>query len=134
LLLLVEPATEWRVMMVYDPREIASSAAARWGEGFLRVLQALASEPGLEIGTLIGQLAPPFEGRTARKQWRVPSQNYIAPQSEMERKIAAVWQDLLGLDRVSVEENVFDLGVHSLLLVRLHQRMRDCISHEFPLV
>ena len=38
------------------------------------------------------------------------SQDFVPPQTEMERAIAGVWQGLFGLDRVSIEENFFDLG------------------------
>ena len=41
---------------------------------------------------------------------------------------------MFGLERVSVEENLFDLGGHSLLLVHMHQRLRGVVKREFPLV
>ena len=52
----------------------------------------------------------------------------------MERAIASVWQTAFGLERVSIEDNLFDLGGHSLLLVRLHSRLRDVLKIEFPIV
>jgi len=64
----------------------------------------------------------------------VQSQNYVAPQTELERRIAGVWEEMLQLDRISVEENVFDLGVHSLLAVRLHQRLCEVLGRDFSLV
>jgi acyl carrier protein len=65
---------------------------------------------------------------------RAEAQNYVPPQSETEKTIAGVWQGLFGLERVSVEENFFDLGGHSLLLVHMHERLRETLKLEFPIV
>ena len=46
--------------------------------------------------------------------------DYAAPASELEREIAEVWQEMLGIDRIGREDNFFDLGGHSLLLVQMH--------------
>ncbi len=59
---------------------------------------------------------------------------YVAPKSELERTIAAVWRDLLGVDRIGVEDNFFDLGAHSLLLVRAHARLREALGQELTVI
>ncbi|HEX6903704.1 MAG TPA: amino acid adenylation domain-containing protein [Thermoanaerobaculia bacterium] len=56
------------------------------------------------------------------------------PRSEMERRVAAVWRELLGLDRVGIHDNFFDSGGHSLLAVRVHSRLKRELGREFPLV
>jgi amino acid adenylation domain-containing protein len=53
---------------------------------------------------------------------------FIAPRTEMERRIATVWEDVLGVERVGRNDNFFDLGGHSLLMMRVHSRLRD--SHQ----
>ncbi len=50
---------------------------------------------------------------------------YEAPQGAVELAIAAIWQDLLKLDRVGRHDNFFELGGHSLLAVKLIERMRQ---------
>lgn len=45
------------------------------------------------------------------------------PRSEMEQRIAKVWQEMLRLDKVGIKDNFFDLGGHSLLLVKTHSRL-----------
>jgi acyl carrier protein len=52
------------------------------------------------------------------------SSAYIAPRSEIEQKIAAVWQEVLGIDDVGVTDNFFDLGGHSLQAVQVHGKLR----------
>ncbi len=59
---------------------------------------------------------------------------FVEPQSELESAIAAVWREVLGLERVGVQHNFFDLGGHSLLLVRLHARLQEALRRELTLV
>ena len=51
--------------------------------------------------------------------------NYIVPRNALEQSIAAVWQEVLGVQSVGVFDNFFDLGGHSLLLVKAHGKLRD---------
>ncbi|HEX2643330.1 MAG TPA: non-ribosomal peptide synthetase, partial [Thermoanaerobaculia bacterium] len=50
---------------------------------------------------------------------------FVAPRTPTEEALAALWQELLGLDRVGAEDHFFNLGGHSLLAVRLAARLRD---------
>jgi amino acid adenylation domain-containing protein/non-ribosomal peptide synthase protein (TIGR01720 family) len=134
LLVLVEPESAWRITLVYDPRELPASAIQRWGKDLVHTLTGLSENTETKVGTLLGQLSLPVTAAPARRGWRVQSQNYVAPQTELERRIAGVWEEMLQLDRISVEENVFDLGVHSLLAVRLHQRLCEVLGRDFSLV
>ncbi|HKP12540.1 MAG TPA: amino acid adenylation domain-containing protein, partial [Blastocatellia bacterium] len=59
---------------------------------------------------------------------------FIAPTTKLERVIAATWQETLGVERVGVDDNLFDLGGHSLLLVRIHDKMRAALGREFPII
>src|SRR5262245_61856874 len=58
----------------------------------------------------------------------------VAPRNEVERAVARIWQEILGLDRVGVDENFFDLGGHSLLLVRLQSRLRQTFGADLSIV
>ena len=50
---------------------------------------------------------------------------YVAPRNDIERAIAQVWQDLLGIDPVGVNDSFFELGGHSLLAVQAIARLRE---------
>ncbi|HJS24293.1 MAG TPA: amino acid adenylation domain-containing protein [Pyrinomonadaceae bacterium] len=52
------------------------------------------------------------------------SSAYIAPRSAIERDIATVWQEVLGIENVGVNDNFFDLGGHSLKAVQVHGKLR----------
>jgi amino acid adenylation domain-containing protein len=54
----------------------------------------------------------------------VASRSYEAPVGDVEQAIAAIWQELLALERVGRHDHFFELGGHSLLAVRLVARLR----------
>jgi amino acid adenylation domain-containing protein len=58
-----------------------------------------------------------------------------APSSEVERAVAGVWCDLLGVPQVGLDDNFFDLGGHSLLLVHVHERLSKLFpGHELGIL
>ncbi len=53
---------------------------------------------------------------------------YVPPEDPVERRLAAIWGELLGIDRVGVDDNFFELGGSSLLAVHLMGKVKK----EFP--
>ncbi len=53
---------------------------------------------------------------------------FVAPESDLERTIAGVWQETLCLESVGLKDNFFDLGGHSLLIVQVHQKLKQQID------
>ncbi|HEY3570220.1 MAG TPA: amino acid adenylation domain-containing protein, partial [Thermoanaerobaculia bacterium] len=64
---------------------------------------------------------------------RGPERDFVAPRTDSEERIAAIWGEVLGLDRVGVTENFFELGGHSLLLPQVIHRLRAAFQVEVPL-
>ena len=58
---------------------------------------------------------------------------YVAPRNETETKLAAIWQELLGLERVGVNDNFFELGGHSLLAMRVVSYIERDLSVTIPI-
>ncbi|MEQ7054730.1 condensation domain-containing protein, partial [Paenibacillaceae sp. P-4] len=59
---------------------------------------------------------------------------YVAPRTELEAKLAAIWQDVLVREKaVGVTDNFFDLGGHSLRATTLVSKMHKELGIEFPL-
>ncbi|WP_145962247.1 condensation domain-containing protein, partial [Thermoflavimicrobium daqui] len=58
---------------------------------------------------------------------------YVPPRNDIEKHIAENFADLLGMDLISVQDNFFDLGGHSLIATRLVARIRDHWGYELSL-
>ncbi len=58
---------------------------------------------------------------------------YEPPRTSTETRIAAIWREVLGLDKVSRLDNFFALGGHSLLALQVVARVRDLFHTELPL-
>ncbi|EEC34276.1 non-ribosomal peptide synthetase [Burkholderia pseudomallei 576] len=71
-------------------------------------------------------LPAPADGAYARAE-------YEAPQGAKEEALAAIWRELLHVERVSRHDNFFELGGHSLLAVQLVSRLRQALSVEVAL-
>ncbi len=50
---------------------------------------------------------------------------YIAAQTATEKKLEALWKELLSVDTVGINDNFFDLGGNSLLLVSMHSKLEE---------
>lgn len=59
---------------------------------------------------------------------------YVKPQSEVERMIAAVWQEILQIEKVGIHDNFFELGGNSLLLLRTQVKLQEIFSQELPIM
>ena len=62
------------------------------------------------------------------------SQSFVAPRSALESQIAAVWRLVLGIQQVGIRDNFFDLGGHSLLLMKVHANLAETLGRELPIV
>jgi amino acid adenylation domain-containing protein len=60
--------------------------------------------------------------------------SYVAPKTRIEGTIAAIWQEVLRVEKVGVDDNFFDLGGHSLLMVQVHSKLREAFSKEISLI
>ena len=67
------------------------------------------------------------------------AQGYVAPRSEFEQRLAALWEQVLQVEQVGLNDNFFALGGHSLLAVSLAGRIRETFDvsiklHDFLLM
>ena len=74
-------------------------------------------------------------GKLDRRALPLPAQlsraldtEFVAPRNELEKQLAAVWTDVLGLDEIGVNDNFFELGGHSLLAATLLTRLREAVG------
>ena len=60
-------------------------------------------------------------------------ENYIAPSDEIQKKLASIWEELLGRRPIGRGENFFELGGHSLIAVRMIRRIEQAFDRKLPL-
>ena len=125
-------------MVVEDGRE----------ERLVAYVVAGGEEPTAEVlrGCTVGDVLPEYmvpaafvpldalpltpNGKVDRKALPAPdaahqsARAYEAPRGELETRLAGIWAEVLGVERVGRHDNFFELGGHSLLAVRLVERMR----------
>ncbi|HJS35405.1 MAG TPA: amino acid adenylation domain-containing protein, partial [Pseudoxanthomonas sp.] len=88
---------------------------------------------------LLGSLPLTPNGKLDRKALPAPdgsavaSRSYEAPVGEVEESIAAIWCELLNLERVGRNDHFFELGGHSLLVMQLVLRVREQFDIDLPL-
>ncbi len=87
-------------------------------------LQALPDYEGMarELRTAEAILERVNERKRTQAAPRKPG---LAPRTDLEREICAMWAELFGLPSVGVHDNFFDLGGHSLMAVQLLSRVRE---------
>lgn len=57
---------------------------------------------------------------------------YQAPQSDDEKAVCAIWEDILGIDGIGVNDNFFSLGANSLMVIQSGMRIKETLSVELP--
>jgi thioesterase domain-containing protein/acyl carrier protein len=79
-------------------------------------------------------------GKVNRRALPVPDtahpeleESFITPRDTLELQLVMVWEEVLDIQSVSVRDNFFDLGGHSLLSVRLLARIKEEFGTELPL-
>jgi amino acid adenylation domain-containing protein len=61
------------------------------------------------------------------------AETFVRPRTPVERSLAALWAELLGLEQVGIYDNFFELGGHSLLAIRIISRIRHLFQTNVPL-
>jgi hypothetical protein len=64
---------------------------------------------------------------------RAESAPIVAAENDLERIVLEVWQETLGTDQIGIDDNFFDIGGHSLLIVRMHRRLKEVLERPLAL-
>jgi aryl carrier-like protein len=57
-----------------------------------------------------------------------------SPSNELEARVARLWAEALGVEQVGREDNFFDIGGHSLLVVQVHRKLREVLGRDLSVV
>jgi acyl carrier protein len=76
-------------------------------------------------------------GKIDRKALPVPeaqiTQTYVPPDTDTEKTLTGIWEEILSAGQVGIDDDFFDLGGHSLLATQLISRVRETFKINLPL-
>lgn len=81
---------------------------------------------------LRAQLAALTSGASAGQPRQLSAESYVAPGSQLEQALGAIWGESLGVAGVGVHDNFFDLGGNSLVALRVIRAIRSQLGVELP--
>jgi len=88
---------------------------------------------------LLSQLPLTPNGKVDRKALPVVdvasrvSTEYVAPETETQKTLVEIWEEVLGIERVGIHDNFFDLGGHSLMATQVVSRVRQALAMEISI-
>ncbi|RKH04264.1 amino acid adenylation domain-containing protein [Corallococcus sp. CA053C] len=149
--LLAHPSVKEAVARVREDvpgqKRLVAYVVLREGMGFtvdaLRAAlrQSLAEHAVPSAFVVLERLPLTPNGKTDRAALPAPdlhrpelSEDYRAPEVGLEQTLAALWAQVLGVDRVGAGDNFFDLGGNSLLLQSVHAKLEALVGRKVPLV
>ena len=107
-------------------RHLAARLPDAWIPGTFVLLESFPLTPN---GKLDRRGFPPPDGTRPHLE-----RDFVAPETEVEEALAALWAELLGLERVGVQDNFFELGGHSLLATQVVTRIRERLHVDLQLI
>jgi non-ribosomal peptide synthetase component F len=127
---------------IYDADLFDAATTRRWLAQYEAVLRSVVADPAQEVAALAHEVgdAPSAETKPTKSEaeaLKAPStrdrvgDDFVAPATETEQRIAQIWRELLAIERISTSDNFFDLGGHSLLAATAMERIERELGHEF---
>jgi len=118
----------------FFPVFLAASSAATWSGGLPQcALPVALGELDLPAISARSLSSRPEAARPARPRATLGDSSYVAPDSEVERTVAGIWGDLLGISRVGANDNFFEFGGQSLMGLQLLSRIKESYGVELTL-
>ncbi|MBE8986710.1 non-ribosomal peptide synthetase [Nostoc sp. LEGE 12450] len=122
--------------LVYRTDLFTPATIARMGTVFQNLLESLVTNPDQRLRELTflneGEKLPIQNNK-------LPTANnfqneFTEPKNSIEETILAIWKEVLGLEHISTQDNFFDLGGHSALVLQLTYKLQKAWQIELPLV
>ena len=131
LTLVAMPAERLELKLAFHGAQVNEETAKVLLADLETALQTIVARPEGTVGKLLALFPPAILRAETAARVSAPGE---APRSQRERELAALWADALGVESVGMNDNFFELGAHSLLLVAVHRRMRSTLELDIPLV
>jgi amino acid adenylation domain-containing protein len=135
------PGGETRLVAYVVPAPTVEPTAQPTAESLRRDLQATLPDYMLPAVTVFLDALPLTpNGKVDRRALPAPTEAdlrgaavYVPPSNRLEETLAAIWEELLGLEQVGIDDDFFALGGHSLAATQVVSRVRAVLGLELPL-
>ena len=133
LALLITPGVTFQVDLAHQENACDPAHAQLILQDWVRMIHEMTSSALPALGSLLalcrlGRGSSPQGGMVER------TGSPVLPRSGMEKRIASVWERAFGLQDISIHDNFFDLGGHSLLMLKVHQHLCETLGLKLSLV
>jgi thioesterase domain-containing protein/acyl carrier protein len=133
LTMLISPLDQVGLHLIHDRTQLLDEEAAKILAHWQTLLQAIATNPAQPIGQLqalipndqIPQLAAPAD--------QTPTKSAVGPRNPVEQTLVQIWEEILGIQPIGVEDNFFAIGGHSFLAVQLIAKVTEAFGQKFSL-
>jgi non-ribosomal peptide synthase protein (TIGR01720 family) len=140
LTLVFTPADKLKIKLIYHPNQVQHATVETIRTDLPAVLKALGnSPPGANVGDVLAMLPKQTRGKAAAALEAAPpavapNVPTAAPRGDAERRLAAIWRQLLGEKPIGIDDNFFDIGGQSIHIVRAHRLIEEAFGRSLPVV
>lgn len=128
------------ILWEYSTDLFAPATIARMVEAYVTLLEQVLDNPDQPLSMLrFALVTSPFESvngyveRPARQRPFPLERSFVAPRTPTERILVEIWTAVLSRDDISVQDNFFAIGGHSLLAAQMAARLRAALQVDLPL-
>ena len=66
--------------------------------------------------------------------WGSSAQSFVPPSTPVEKQLAAIWSEVLRIEKVGIHDNFFEIGGHSLLVIQVQNRLKEISSTKLTVI
>jgi thioesterase domain-containing protein/acyl carrier protein len=129
----VERAEGQRLQLEYNPDLFDASTIARFLKDYETLLRAIATTPDALLADVKIETASRKAPVSGERPIPAALPALVAPKDNAERKLVAIWEEVLDTSPIGVNDNYFELGGHSLLAVRIMTEIGKQFGKQLPL-
>ncbi|MFI5589781.1 amino acid adenylation domain-containing protein [Amycolatopsis sp. NPDC051758] len=128
------------VELLYNPDLFDAARMTALAADYADLLAGLAAAPDRPVGSCLPATPRPSvrtaapDAMTRARPAPAPEVTDVAVLAATEAVIAQAWREVLGVERVGVTDNFFDVGGHSLALMKVHAQLTDRLGRRIPVV
>ena len=127
---IIERAEGVRLQLEYNAGLFKQATIQRVLDDYRKILETMLRNPEQSAGELA--ISAPPKRKSSEPAISIQARPAVA-RNETEKKLTKLWEELLGVRPIGIQQNYFDLGGNSLLAVRLFARIQKEFSVSLPL-